>query len=68
MPIAEALVHVGLAASKGEARRGLEGGGFSVNGAVVDAARVVTEADLLGGHAVLLRKGKRSWAALTAEE
>jgi tyrosyl-tRNA synthetase len=68
MPIAEALVYVGLAASKGEARRGLESGGFSVNGAVVDAARVVTESDVMGGHAVLLRKGKRNWAALTAEE
>lgn len=68
IPIVDALVQCGLAASKGEARRGLEGAGFSVNGLVVDAAHVVREADLLGGRTVLLRKGKRSWAALTVEE
>jgi tyrosyl-tRNA synthetase len=68
MSIVEALVETGLAASKGDARRGLESGGFSVNGLVVNAARLLTEADLMGGHAVLLRKGKRNWAALTAGE
>jgi tyrosyl-tRNA synthetase len=68
LPIVEALVQAGLAASKGEARRGLDSGGFSVNGVVIDAARIVTATDLLGGRTVLLRKGKRSWAALTLEE
>ncbi|HQW65600.1 MAG TPA: tyrosine--tRNA ligase [Gemmatimonadales bacterium] len=68
LPVVDALVQCGLAASKGEARRGLDGGGFSVNGVVADAARVVTGADLLAGGVVLLRKGKRSWAALTAKE
>jgi tyrosyl-tRNA synthetase len=64
LPIVDALVQCGLAASKGEARRGLEGGGFSVNGVVADAARVITGLDLLAGGVILLRKGKRSWAAL----
>ena len=65
--IVDALVDAGLAASKGEARRGLDGGGFSVNGVSVDATRIVTRADLLGGGVVLLRKGKRNWAALRLE-
>lgn len=65
--IVDALVDAGLAASKGEARRGLDGGGFSVNGVSVDAARVVTTADLLPGGVLLLRKGKRNWAALRIE-
>ena len=66
--IIDALVAAGLAASKGEARRGLDGGGFAVNGVPVDATRVVTSADLLSGGVVLLRKGKRNWAALRVEE
>jgi tyrosyl-tRNA synthetase len=64
LPIADALVRAGLAASKGEARRGLTAGGFSVNGAVVDETRTVAATDLLPGGAVLLRKGKKNWAAL----
>lgn len=63
----DALVESGLAASKSEARRGLEGGGFSVNGVSVDVARIVNGDDLLAGGVVLLRKGKRNWAALRLE-
>ena len=62
--IADVLVRAGLAASKGEARRGLSSGGFSVNGVVADAGRAISAADLLPGGVVLLRKGKRNWAAL----
>jgi tyrosyl-tRNA synthetase len=68
IPIADALVGCGLAASKGEARRGLESGGFSINGVVMDHTRIVTAADVLAGGVVLLRKGKRSWAAMQLEE
>ncbi len=64
VPIADALVRAGLAASKGEARRGLTAGGFSVNGVVVDETRTLATIDLLPGGAVLLRKGKKTWAAL----
>ncbi len=67
LPIVDALVTGGLAASRGEARRGLDGGGFSLNGVVVDHTRVVTAADALAGGVILLRKGKRSWAALRLE-
>ena len=65
MPIADALVRAGLATSKAEARRGLLAGGFSVNGAVVDESHVITRTALLPGGVILLRKGKRNWAALS---
>ena len=50
-----------LAASKGEARRALEQGGVYVNGARAEAGATVTEADLLHGRFVVLRKGKRAY-------
>jgi len=64
IPIADALVRAGLAASKGEARRGLTAGGFSVNGMVADETRTISSGDLHAGGVVLLRKGKKNWAAL----
>ena len=66
LPVTEALVAAGLSQSKGQARKDIEGGGISVNGQrCQDAARVLTAADLLHERAVLLRKGKRSYALLT---
>ncbi|MES2124566.1 MAG: tyrosine--tRNA ligase [Gemmatimonadota bacterium] len=65
--VVDALVLAGLASSKGEARRGLDGGGFSVNGVSADATRIVTAADVLSGGVIFLRKGKRNWAALRLE-
>ncbi len=62
--ITDVLHRAGLATSRAEARRGLAGGGFSVNGIVANEARVVTTADLLGNGVVLLRKGRRSWAVI----
>jgi tyrosyl-tRNA synthetase len=57
------LVHAGLAASKGEARRAVESGGVYLNNTRVDAvSRNVTTADLLFGQYMLLRKGKRNYA------
>jgi tyrosyl-tRNA synthetase len=64
IPVVDALVSTGLASSKAEGRRGVEAGGFSVNGAAIDVQRRLTDADLLPGGVILLRKGKRSWAAL----
>ncbi|MBK8005177.1 MAG: tyrosine--tRNA ligase [Gemmatimonadetes bacterium] len=64
LPIADALVKAGLAASKNEARRGLTQNGFSLNGAPVAADRVLGAGDVLGGGFVLLQKGKRSYALL----
>jgi tyrosyl-tRNA synthetase len=66
LALADALQMAGLAASKSEARRGIGSGGFSVNGVVADESRVLTTSDLLPGGAILLRKGKKTWAALVA--
>ncbi|MGH7524601.1 MAG: tyrosine--tRNA ligase [Gemmatimonadales bacterium] len=64
LPLADALIRTGLAASKSDARRGLESGGYTVNGAVADGSRRVLSGDVLPGGLVLLRKGKKNWAAL----
>ncbi len=67
-PLVELLVHSGLAPSKGQARKDIEGGGIYVNNVKSpDTARAITTADLLFGKHLLLRKGKRSYAVLTTE-
>jgi len=64
-PLTDLLVHSGLCASKGQARKDIEGGGISLNNVRVgEAARAVTPADLLFGQYLLLRKGKRTYAVL----
>jgi tyrosyl-tRNA synthetase len=66
-PLTDLLVLAGLATSKGQARKDIEGGGIDVNNVrAADAARAVTAADLLFGKYVLLRKGKRTYALLNA--
>jgi len=62
MPIIDALVRCGLAASKADARRGLTAGGYSANGVAIGESHALTESDVLAGGFVLLRKGKRNWA------
>jgi tyrosyl-tRNA synthetase len=66
LTVIDALVRTGLAASKGEARRGLEQKGFSLNGEQLAADRAVTEADLRADHYLLLQKGKRNYALIEA--
>jgi tyrosyl-tRNA synthetase len=64
----DALVQAGLAASKGEARRGIQQNGFSINGAPVgEADRLLGAGDLRAGSYVLLQKGKRNYALLVTE-
>ena len=66
--LAEALVTAGLAASKSEARRGLEQKGFAVNGEKIeDPARGLGPSDLKGGKYILLQKGKKNYALVVAE-
>ena len=68
MPLVEALVFCGLAASKGQARKDIEGGGVYINN-VREAGpqRAITLNDLLFGKYLLLRKGKRNYAVLNAK-
>ena len=66
--LTELLVHAGLAPSKGQARKDLEGGGIYLNNArATEVGRAVTTADLLFGKYLLLRKGKRTYAVLRIE-
>jgi tyrosyl-tRNA synthetase len=64
----DALVRAGLASSRGDARRGVQGKGFSLNGeAITDAERKLGEGDLLAGGYLLLQKGKRNYALLVID-
>ncbi|MCC7054036.1 MAG: tyrosine--tRNA ligase [Gemmatimonadaceae bacterium] len=61
------FVTAGLTASKGEARRLLQQGGLSVNGARLSADDATLAADrLLRGQYLLLRKGARDYALIDA--
>ncbi len=57
-----------FAGSKGDARRGIQGKGFLVNGETVAAPeRTLGSGDLLHGACVMLQKGKRNHALLAVE-
>ncbi|MFN8652003.1 MAG: tyrosine--tRNA ligase [Gemmatimonadales bacterium] len=63
MPVIDALVKAGLAASKGEARRGVEQKGFSVNGVqVASVDQKLGSGDLVAGTNMLLQKGRKAFA------
>ena len=68
LPLVELLVHSGLCPSKGQARKDIEGGGVNINNVrEASAARIVTTNDLLFGKHLLLRKGKKNYAVVTAK-
>lgn len=63
----DALVDSGLSASRGQAKKDIQGGGVSVNNERVDdLARALGEGDLHFGRYILLRRGKKNYAALVA--
>lgn len=66
--LTELLVHSGLCPSKGQARKDIEGGGVNINN-IREAGiqRLVTTNDLLFGKYILLRKGKRNYAVISAK-
>lgn len=65
LPLVDALVTSGLASSKSDARRGIEGKGFSVNGEKTgDVERRLTADDILAGGWVMVQKGKKNYALL----
>ena len=67
-PILEALLASGLASSKADARRGIEGRGFYLNGQAIERADAMLRTDDLHGPAeepfVILRKGKKNYVRL----
>ena len=68
LALTDVLVRAGLASSKGDARRGIEGKGFSVNDVPEnDVLRRITRADLRQERYVMLRKGKKNYAMLVVE-
>jgi tyrosyl-tRNA synthetase len=64
--LAAALAATPLASSLSDARRTISQGAASVNGTAVPKDRPLTEADLLYGRWLLLRKGKRNYHLLDA--
>ncbi len=66
-PLVDALVHAGVATSKGQARKDIEGGGIYVNNLrETSVTRVLSPTDLLFGKHILIRKGKRNYVVLSA--
>ena len=62
LPLIEALAESGLCASKGQARKDIDGGGISINNKKLsDAATALRSTDLLADEYVLLRKGKKNY-------
>lgn len=63
IPVAELLVKANLAASKGEARRLIDGGGAYLNNVKIESpAMVVTREHLASESSMVLRAGKKSYA------
>jgi len=61
-PVIDLLVESGLATSRGDARRSIEGGGVYVNNVRVDGVdAAVTSDQMIEGRFLLLRKGKKSY-------
>ena len=67
--LVDLLVVSGLSASKGQGRKDIEGGGIYLNNVrVSEISRAVSTSDLLFGKYLLLRKGKRTYAVLSAKD
>ena len=65
-PVVEALLGTGLASSKADARRGIQGHGYSVNGEKLTAERTLGSGDLLASRFIVLQKGKKHYAMIDA--
>ncbi len=62
MPLVDLVVTAGLAKSKGEARRTIEGGGINLqNIRETDVKRAVSINDAIDGKALVLRKGQKDY-------
>jgi tyrosyl-tRNA synthetase len=71
LPVVEVLVASGLASSKSDARRGIQGKGFYLNGRPIDDVELMIGEDALQGppeeRFVILRKGKKNYLRLVLE-
>jgi tyrosyl-tRNA synthetase len=65
VPLLDLLVATGLAHSKAEARRAIQGGGVYVNNQrCPDERKAVSRADAIAGAYVVLRKGRKDYHLL----
>ncbi len=71
LQVVEVLVASGLATSKADARRGIQGKGFYLNGEPIESVDLVIDDAALLGPAeapfMILRKGKRNYVRLVVE-
>ena len=64
-PLIDALVETGLCASKGAARKEITAGGIYLNNSrISDAGALIQSSDLIAGHYMVLRKGKKTYHLL----
>ena len=69
LPLFDLLARTDLAASRGEARRLVKGGGVYLNNRrVTDAEAKVTLQDAVGGVLFIFRRGKKSWFLVKIDE
>jgi len=71
LPVVDVLVASGLASSKADARRGIQGRGFYLNGEPIDSVELQIGEDALQGppeaRFIILRKGKKNYLRLVLE-
>lgn len=59
------LLDLKLVASKGQARKDIQGGGVYINGERVEEDREVVESDFIGSELLIIRKGKKNYGLVT---
>lgn len=68
LSLIDALVESGLSPSRGQAKKDIQGGGVNVNNnRIQDIQSKLTQSDVHFGKYILLRRGKKNYAALIIE-
>ncbi len=68
IPLVDILVHAGLCASKGQARKDIEGGGIYLNNVrEMNTQGLILTSDLSFDKYLLFRKGKKNYVVVTAK-
>lgn len=62
-----AVEHAGVFPSKGQARKMIEGNGFSINKSKVDINKVVTLADVVAQRFIIAQRGKKNYFLVEIE-
>lgn len=59
------LMDLGLAKSKGQARKDVQGGGVYINGERVEDGQDIHDNQFIGGELLIIRKGKKNYGLVT---